>query len=154
MKTVVLRVAKAKCRWADTATNEYIQRLGRQFPVQEHVLRPARFNLPVEQRRHQETESILSFLRAGDRLVVLDERGETPSTEGLAEWLQSSMNQGVKRLVFAIGGPFGHDPMIHQAAWKTLALSKMVLNHELTRVVLAEQLYRVYTLLYGGDYHH
>lgn len=154
MKTVVLRVAKAKCRWADTAVNEYLQRMDRQFPVQEQVLRPAKFTLPVEQRRQQETEGILSCLRAGDRLVVLDERGETPNTEGLKEWIQSSMNQGSKRLVFAIGGPFGHDPTIHQDSWKTLALSKMVLNHELARVILAEQLYRVYTLIYGGDYHH
>jgi 23S rRNA (pseudouridine1915-N3)-methyltransferase len=154
VKTVVLRVAKAKCRWADTAVNDYLQRLGRQFPVQEHVLRPAKSSLPINQRRHLEKEGILSFLRPGDRLVVLDERGETPDTEGLKDWMQGSMNQGVKRLVFAIGGPFGHDPTIHQDSWKTLALSKMVLNHELARVMLAEQLYRVYTLMYGGDYHH
>ena len=57
-------------------------------------------------------------------------------------------------LLFAIGGPHGHAPAVRQQAHKTLALSKMVLNHELARILLVEQLYRASTLLWGGAYHH
>jgi 23S rRNA (pseudouridine1915-N3)-methyltransferase len=56
--------------------------------------------------------------------------------------------------VFAIGGPYGHGKELRSVAWKQLALSGMVLNHELARVVLVEQVYRVSTLLWGGAYHH
>lgn len=154
MNILVLRIAKAKCRWADTATTEYLQRIGRQLPVREQVLRPAKSHLPLTVRRSQESERVLAQIRSGDRLIVLDERGENPSTEGLRDWVQDSINQGMKRLVFAIGGPFGHEPLICDKSWKVMALSKMVVNHELARVLLAEQLYRVYTLMHGGDYHH
>jgi len=57
-------------------------------------------------------------------------------------------------MVFVIGGPFGNSPELRSHAYATLALSNMVLNHELARVCLVEQLYRVYTLIWGGDYHH
>ena len=154
MNVVILRVAKAKCKWADSASTDYLKRIGRQLPVKEHIIRPAKAHLPISERRHQETEAILASLKSGDRLVVLDERGENPSTERLQEWVEDSINEGCKRLIFAIGGPFGHAQAIRSSAWKSMALSKMVLNHELARVVRAEQLYRVYTLMVGGDYHH
>jgi 23S rRNA (pseudouridine1915-N3)-methyltransferase len=64
------------------------------------------------------------------------------------------MNQGVQRLVFAIGGPYGHAPALREKAHRVLSLSPMVLNHELARVVLVEQLYRAHSLLFGGKYHH
>ena len=101
-------VAKAKCKWADSASTDYLKRIGRQLPVKEHIIRPAKAHLPISERRHQETEAILASLKSGDRLVVLDERGENPSTERLQEWVEDSINEGCKRLIFAIGGPFGH----------------------------------------------
>ena len=62
---------------------------------------------------------------------------------------------GAARLVFAIGGPFGHAPETRARAWRSIALSKLVLNHELARVVLYEQLYRATDILWGGRvYHH
>ncbi|MEC8276066.1 MAG: 23S rRNA (pseudouridine(1915)-N(3))-methyltransferase RlmH [Myxococcota bacterium] len=154
MNVLILRVAKAKCKWADAATTDYLKRMGRHLPVKEHLIRPAKAHLSVSERRAFETDALLACLKSGDRLVVMDERGDTPTTEELQKWVESSINEGCKRLVFAIGGPFGHAQHLHSHAWKSLALSKMVLNHELARVVLSEQLYRVYTLMFGGDYHH
>ena len=154
MNILILRVAKAKCKWADTACHDYLKRIGRQLPVSEQVIRPAKASLGLVERRELESKAIQTLLRPGDRLVVLDERGETPTTEGLQSWVQDSIHDGCKRLIFAIGGPFGHAPVLRSEAWKSMALSKMVLNHELARVLLSEQLYRVYTLMHGGDYHH
>lgn len=154
MNILLLRVAKAKCKWADAASHDYLKRIGRQLPVSEQVIRPAKSHLDVSERRRQESKAIQGVLKSGDRLVVLDERGETPTTEDLQHWVEQSIHDGCKRLVFAIGGPFGHAPDLRKDAWKSLALSKMVLNHELARVLLSEQLYRIYTLMVGGDYHH
>ena len=76
------------------------------------------------------------------------------STEALAELTRASARASTRRLVFAIGGPYGHGPEVRQRAYKVISLSGMVLNHELARLVLVEQLYRVSTLLWGGSYHH
>jgi 23S rRNA (pseudouridine1915-N3)-methyltransferase len=151
---LILRVSKGRCRWSDQGVEEYLQRLGRQLPVQEILLKPANPKLSLEERRASETKQILQRLKPDDRLVVLDERGEVATTEAVCSWVQESMNSGVKRLIFAIGGPFGHHEVIRTKAWKNLALSRMVLNHELARLTLCEQLYRIHTLIYGGNYHH
>jgi 23S rRNA (pseudouridine1915-N3)-methyltransferase len=57
-------------------------------------------------------------------------------------------------VVFAIGGPYGHGEAVRARAWRTVRLSDLVLNHEVARVVLYEQLYRALTLLEGVPYHH
>ena len=141
-------------KWADTATQQWLSRIQHKFPVSEVCIKPAPDKGSIAQRQKEESTRLLNKLQPSDRLIVLDERGETKTTEELTKWVQNSMNSGVKRMVFAIGGPFGHDQQIRSRAWKTLRLSSMVLNHELARVVLAEQLYRVHTLIWGGSYHH
>ena len=108
----------------------------------------------VEDRRKQESSQIRNFVKDSDILIVVDERGQQPTTEIFTEWIQDSLNQGTSRLIFAIGGPFGHHNSLRQQSDKVLCLSSMVLNHELARVVLYEQLYRSYSLMTGGKYHH
>ena len=153
MKVVILRVAKGNVSWADEATAVYLNRIQRHWKVSEAKLKLAPKG-EVKKRRKIESAQIKSFLGVRDRLILLEERGEQASTETLASWLEMAMNMGTQRLVFAIGGPFGHDESLHPQAWKKLGLSKMVLNHEVARVVLAEQLYRASTIIYGGQYHH
>ena len=155
MKAVLLRVGRGKVRWADQAVGEYLKRMrGGQLPVEELLLPTTRFRGDVEAVRADEAGRILDKVKSRDRLIAVDERGATPSTEELAGWVDASARAGTPRLVFAIGGPYGHGPAVRAAAWRTLSLSSMVTNHELARVFLAEQLYRVSTVLWGGSYHH
>lgn len=155
MKVLLLRVGKGRTAWADEAVDHYVQRLGRRLPWRERLLKPEPFRGDVEAVREAEGARILKALKPGDRLIALDERGERPTTEELAQWLRTLQRDGSSgRLVFAIGGPYGHSPAVREQAWRVLALSSLVLNHELARVVLAEQIYRVSTLLWGGSYHH
>ena len=107
-----------------------------------------------ERVRREEGERLLGRLREGDRLVVVDERGKSPSSEDFAEWINQAAAGGARRLVFAIGGAHGHDEAVRSAAWRCLSLSSLVLNHELARAVLLEQIYRATTILWGGGYHH
>ena len=152
MNVSILRVAKGRVKWADAGSEEYLRRIT-QWNVDEVTIKPIHRG-SVEERRALETAEIQKRLKDTDRLIVLDERGEQVSSEIFAGWLEESMNAGVKRVVFAIGGPFGHDPLLRKEAWRTLGFSPMVLNHELVRVVLAEQLYRASTIIAGGSYHH
>jgi 23S rRNA (pseudouridine1915-N3)-methyltransferase len=155
VKAVLIRVGRGKERWADAAVAEYLKRLRvSQLPLEEVLLPTTRFRGDVEAVRDDEAARILARLSPRDRLIAVDERGRTPSTEELAAWVDESARAGTPRLVFAIGGPYGHGKAVRDAAWRVLSLSSMVTNHELARVFLAEQLYRVSTVLWGGKYHH
>ena len=154
MKILIYRFAKGGKCWADAPVADWYQRVQRRLPVEEIRFKPAADRDTVPQRQQLESAKLLGKIRPGDRLIVIDERGEQATTEQFAGWIQQSMNQGVKRIVFAIGGPFGHSPVLREKAWKVLCLSSMVLNHELARMVLSEQLYRVTHVIWGGKYHH
>ena len=64
------------------------------------------------------------------------------------------MNQGTKTLVILIGGAFGVSENIQQKAKQTWSLSKLVFPHQLVRLILAEQIYRAFSILNHSPYHH
>ncbi len=154
MKITLASVAKGGQRWADEGVEKWLKRLRGKWKVQELRIKPSPDKGDVEVRRQRESAALLKRIPTEHRLIVLDERGEDISTEEFAELLSQCMNQSCKGLFFAIGGPFGHHETLRRGAYKTIRLSKMVLNHELARMVLAEQLYRASTLIWGGSYHH
>ncbi len=152
MKIEIVRVAKGRVKWSDAGSQEYLKRI-RLWKVSEQTIKPIHRG-EIAERRSAESAEVRKSLKASDRVIVLDERGEQVSSEVFASWLEESMNSGVKRVVFVIGGPFGHDAVLRSEAWKVLGFSPLVLNHELVRVVLSEQLYRASTIIGGGAYHH
>ena len=154
MKILLLRTAKGKNKWADTAVDNWKKRFIHKLPFEEKICKPAPAHKSIEERRNLEAQRVLDYIKDGDVVISLDERGTLWSTEKLRDQVQTSMNRSAKRMVFIIGGPFGHAPIVRQKSNHILSISKMVLNHEIARVCLVEQLYRVYTLIYGGDYHH
>ena len=153
MKAVLLRVGRGRTPWADEGVQDYARRLTR-VKLEERLIKPVQFRGDVEAVRAAEAERILKQVKSGDRLIALDERGDLISTEALAGIVRGAAKASTRRLVFAIGGPYGHGPLVRQRAHAVISLSGMVLNHELARVVLVEQLYRVSTILWGGSYHH
>lgn len=153
MKILLARVAKGNTKWADQAVDNYLKRISSAWKIEERKFKLS-FNTDLKEKRRLESEQIQRILTPTDRLIVLDERGEAITSEEFAAWLEMSMNQGCKRIVFAIGGPFGHAPEFRKKAWRSLAFSPMVLNHEMARMLLAEQIYRASTIIWGGKYHH
>jgi 23S rRNA (pseudouridine1915-N3)-methyltransferase len=153
MKLVVLRVGKARNAWADEACADYGRRIRRHLPLEEIVLPTA--TAAPDLARAREGEALVGQLKDRDRLVVLDPGGQQITTDALAELVTAASQLSTARLVLAIGGPFGHGAAARERAWKTVALSRLILNHELARVVVYEQLYRVTDILWGGRvYHH
>eukprot|EP00850_Spirogloea_muscicola_P018578 SM000172S03051 [mRNA] locus=s172:13074:14469:+ [translate_table: standard] len=90
----------------------------------------------------------------GERVVLVDERGRTITSEQLASLIADVGDTSAAALVFCIGGPYGHGPAVTVRADTTVSLSALVLNHEIAAVVLMEQLYRSWTILRGEKYHH
>jgi 23S rRNA (pseudouridine1915-N3)-methyltransferase len=86
-------------------------------------------------------------------LVLLDSRGKALSSEELAKWLGSRRDSGQQAIVFAVGPANGWSDAAREQAQTLLSLGPMTLAHELARLVLAEQLYRAFTILSGHPYH-
>ncbi|MBU2018632.1 MAG: 23S rRNA (pseudouridine(1915)-N(3))-methyltransferase RlmH, partial [Bacteroidetes bacterium] len=71
-----------------------------------------------------------------------------------SEYLQNQMNQGLKTLVFLIGGAYGFSDEIYKRAQQKIALSEMTFSHQMIRMIFFEQVYRGMTILKGEPYHH
>ncbi len=91
--------------------------------------------------------------RTAPVLVALDSRGKQLSSEELAEFVQQHLERGSQELIFAIGPADGWSAAALARAQQTLSLGKITLPHELARVVLAEQIYRAFTILNNHPYH-
>jgi 23S rRNA (pseudouridine1915-N3)-methyltransferase len=91
--------------------------------------------------------------RAPAKLILLDARGRTLSSEELAAWIGRARDAGTQHLHFAIGPADGWSKQSRESADLLLSFGPMTFPHELARVMLAEQLYRAFTILAGHPYH-
>lgn len=101
-----------------------------------------------------EGEKILRAIPDNSYVVILDERGKSLSSPGFSDFLNNRLNESVKNLVFVIGGAYGVDNEVKEKARFAWSLSTLVFPHEIVRGLLAEQIYRGFSLLKGEKYHH
>ena len=85
--------------------------------------------------------------------VLLDSRGRQMTSEGFAAWLGARRDQGSQHAVFAVGAASGWSEAARGRAQLLLSLGEMTLAHALARLVMAEQIYRAFTILSGHPYH-
>lgn len=129
---------------------EYLKRLPWQVTVKEfEEKRP----LPTDQRKQREAELLLSACENHHRIIILDERGKELSSPQFARHIGDWQDQGDTRLAFLIGGQDGLADEIRTKAHLTLSFGRMTWPHMLVRPLLAEQLYRAYTILTNHPYH-
>lgn len=99
-----------------------------------------------------EAQALGRHLAPGEYLVALDRRGALLDSEGLAARLERlSVSPG--QVTFVIGGPLGLSTTLLDRADETLSLSPLTFTHEMTRLILLEQVYRALTILRGESYH-
>jgi 23S rRNA (pseudouridine1915-N3)-methyltransferase len=146
MKICIISPGKAHDALLKDFIAEFEHRLSPYFTIEWHF--------PDAGEKSSEAKKILSLLKDGDRILLLDEGGKTIDTLQLANILEREMNASVKRLVFIIGGAYGVHESIKDMAHKTLSLSQLTFPHMLVRAILVEQLYRANSFLHGGKYHH
>jgi len=99
-----------------------------------------------------EGRSILKKFHPKDHIIVLDVSGKTYSSKALSNRIEQLSWKG-DALCFVIGGPLGISKQILKQAQETLSLSRLTLTHEMSRVLLLEQLYRAFTIMRGEKYH-
>lgn len=154
MKISLLSLGHKMPDWVNVAFQTYNDRLPNHLKINLVELNPVsrQKGLSVDQIKSQEAEVIRKHLKSGDLNIALDERGHAISTRRVASQLSDWQMQG-QDVNIIIGGADGLDNSILQAAHQTWSLSKLVFPHQLVRVIMAEQLYRAFSLLNNHPYH-
>ncbi|MAT94023.1 MAG: 23S rRNA (pseudouridine(1915)-N(3))-methyltransferase RlmH [Halioglobus sp.] len=152
MRLTVIAVGTRMPRWVDEGVAEYGKRLPPELKLAWREIGLARGGGDSGQRRDREARDILKAIPAGDLVIALDVQGRRLSTPDLARCLQDWQMQG-DNVSLLVGGPDGLAPACLERATRRWSLSDLTLPHPLVRVLLAEQLYRAWTITVNHPYH-
>lgn len=153
MKLQVLAIGQRQPAWAEAAWADLAKRFPPEMRLELKALKAeARHARTAAQCMAAEAQRIEAALPKGARRVVLDERGASLNTVQLADRLRAWRAEG-RDVALLIGGPDGLDAALKAGADETLRLSDLTLAHAFVRVLLAEALYRAWSLLQGHPYH-
>lgn len=156
MKITLLTVGKTDIKWVSEGLEVYSSRLRHYIGfdlVEIPELRNAS-SLSRDQIKTAEGKLILSKVKPGDDVILLDEHGKEFRSIEFAAMLEKKMSFASKDIVFVIGGAYGFSPEVYSRADSKLSLSKMTFSHQMVRTIFAEQLYRAFTIIKGEAYHH
>lgn len=153
MKFEILAVDRQRAGWAADAMADYLARIRRYVPIERRAIKPARGE--DGRAREDEGRRLLKSAAIGpaDRLVALTPAGEALTSLAWSRMIAEWANARADRIVLAIGGASGLAEAVLAAADRRLSLGPQTLSHELAQVVLAEQIYRGWTILRGEPYH-
>lgn len=135
----IFTIGKTKETWLKEALGEYCKRLA---PI-----------LSIEWILLKDTEHLNASLIKEQSYIVLEPKGKMFGSEDFSKWLIESFEAEGSRLSFVIGGAEGIPAEISQRAIAKISLSKMTFTHQLTRLVLVEQIYRALEIHRGSQYH-
>lgn len=140
--------------WVQAGYRDYAARLPRECALSLIEIPAGKRNPKADLTRltRAEGERLLAAVPSGSRLIALDERGREWTTVELAEQLAGWLREG-RDLSLLVGGPEGLDAACRERAEQLWSLSRLTLPHPLVRVVVAEQLYRAWSLLHHHPYH-
>ncbi len=153
MKLLLVAVGQRLPAWADEAYQDYAKRFPPDLRLElKAVKAEPRNGKTPEQLMAAEAVRIEAALPKGVRRVVLDEHGTRLTTLQLAQRLTAWMSDG-RDVALIVGGPDGLAPALKGTADETLRLSDLTLPHAFVRVMLAEALYRAWTVTINHPYH-
>jgi 23S rRNA (pseudouridine1915-N3)-methyltransferase len=153
MEIRLVAVGRRMPGWIGEGVHEFLRRMPPQLPVRlvEVDASRARQGGDIERARRDEAEALLAA--AGDaELIALDERGRGVSTRQVAQAMEQWMMDG-RDVALLIGGADGLDERCRERARRVWSLSALTFPHQLVRIIVAEQLYRAWTLLNHHPYH-
>lgn len=154
LRLSLLTASNRQPDWVEDGAAEYAKRLRGRCTLEIKTLPLARrtASTPAERAIADEGERLLAAIPAGAHIVALDERGKPWSTKDLAAKLDGWMRLGAP-VAFLVGGPDGLSPACLSRANERWQLSALTLPHGLVKVVVAEALYRAWSLLEHHPYH-
>jgi len=155
MKVEFWFIGKTSEAYLETGIGIYEKRLRRYLPFQIVCLPDVRQsgNLSPDQLKTKEGEALLAKIKPEDLLLLLDEKGQSFTSEGFARYVEQLLSGSKHRLIFLAGGAYGFSPEVYRRADAQLALSAMTFSHQMVRLFFLEQFYRAMTILRGEPYH-
>lgn len=154
MRLVLCAVGQKMPAWADQAYEDFAKRFPPDMRLELKAVKaePRTLGKSTEQLMAAEAQRLDAACPKGARRVVLDERGDRVTSKQLAQRLESWRGDGRDVAIF-IGGPDGLDDSLKARADEKLRLSDLTLPHAFVRVLLAEGLYRAWSVMEGHPYH-
>ncbi len=144
MKYKVIAIGQLKRGFLRDGCDFYKKRLSQYSKVEE-------IELKESSEKERESETLLK--KAGTYVIALDERGEQFTSKAFANYITQLENKSISEVSLLIGGADGHSDSLKSSANKLISLSKATLPHELARMMLFEQLYRIESIRAGHPYH-
>jgi 23S rRNA (pseudouridine1915-N3)-methyltransferase len=151
VKIQILGIGKVREPFYRDAIDDYLGRLGKHIKVES--LETTREMSGSEADREAAYIKVRDKHLAATLRVALDERGRQMSSRQLADWLSRKRDEGTASISFILGGAHGLAKTAMEESDLVLGLSEMTLPHQMARLVLAEQLYRAFTIIKGEPYH-
>ena len=152
MHITILVPGKTKESYIQQGVDEFLKRLNR-YTKATLIDIKMRGKAAKSGDKDLEADFLLERVPAGSYLVALDPNGQSLSSEQLAKTIEELENQGTGAMTFVIGGPLGLSEKVLSQASLVLSLSRMTFTHDMARLLLAEQLYRAYSINAGSGYH-
>jgi 23S rRNA (pseudouridine1915-N3)-methyltransferase len=153
VKLKIIAIGHKMPVWVMAGFEEYAKRMPREAHIQLVEIRPDKRAAGKSAEQVREAEAIRILEAAGkDYLIALDEHGQQVTTLGLADKFKPWLCGG-RDISLAIGGADGLHPNVTQRAHWIWSLSPLTLPHGMVRVMLAEQLYRAWSVLNNHPYH-
>ncbi|MEJ2397055.1 MAG: 23S rRNA (pseudouridine(1915)-N(3))-methyltransferase RlmH [Gammaproteobacteria bacterium] len=154
MRVHIIAIGDRMPAWVEQGYQEYAKRLGSELQLHLHEIPAEKRGKNADIRRimQKEGERMLQAIPAGSEVIALDREGRMLSTEMLAEHFRQSLASG-RDMALLIGGPEGLAEACLQRAQLRLSFSAMTFPHPLVRIILAEQIYRAYSILKQHPYH-
>lgn len=141
MKIHLVMLGKTRRREIQTLMDDYLARVRRFADVQLSVL------------REDSSASLRRLtLDSAATVILLDDAGKPQTSAQFANWLGETRDRGTREIAFLCGGAEGFPEALRRRASQKLSLSSLTFSHELARAMLAEQLYRAFSILAGHPY--
>ena len=151
MKVIILAIGKEKDFSGQDNVREYTDRISHYCPCEWKYI-------PGNSLDEDNAKLVAAIdaekEKTGAYIIALDEKGKGYDSHAFADRIQSCMNESVRTLMFVIGGSYGLNDEVRRRASITVALSKLTFPHQLVRLIIAEQIYRAFTIIRGEKYHH
>jgi len=151
MKIRLVWLGKTRDPHLASLAEDFISRIRHSVPIEIKQLKDVKSG-DGERRVQEEASKIMGILDASDRVVLLDSKGLMWSSHQLSQFLGKHMTGEPRRLTFVIGGYGGTAESVRKRADRTWSLSPLTFTHDMTRVLVLEQIYRALAILSNHPY--
>jgi 23S rRNA (pseudouridine1915-N3)-methyltransferase len=149
-----LFVGGDKEAWLRAFEHEYEAKLSRHYRTEISRMKPSRDDRSrAGLKKNTESDLFAAKFKAGDFVVLFDERGDDLSSVQFSKKMEAWLSRGKSRLVFCVGGAFGFNDELRTRADAVVSLSSFVMNHHVAQAVVLEQVYRAISIQKNLPYH-